>query len=118
MPDKIKIYHERAKQHRTIHCDHFRIGLTTRGDVQISLMSETIDLDSYSEFRELTPEGKVGAEIEQPVEENVVGVVRREIESDVILSRRTASILSLAIRENLKLLEQNSSEESTDEDQS
>ena len=115
MPDRIRIYFERAKHHRVIHCDQARGGITQHNCVHIGLVSEMTDFSWYSSARELDADGQIGKVIDRSGYEEEV-IIRREIEADVILSRSAAERLVVVLQGCLDALGQDDSQDDgTDE---
>ncbi len=100
-PTQIGIYYQRSRHYRTIHADGAQIGVTPRGEIQFTLFS---DLKPMPEFvlHQITPEGNLGASLEEVVKDGPI----REVEVNVVMDVLSTTALANALRTTLEQLEE------------
>jgi hypothetical protein len=83
--NQLGIYYQRSRHYRTVHADGAQFGVTPRGTVQFTLFTDQKPMPEYVLHR-ITPEGNLGASIEEVVKEGAI----REVEINVIMDMAVA----------------------------
>jgi hypothetical protein len=100
--DRVEFRFLKSTAFRVIHVDGAWGGVTQRGDIHMVLYSERPSIPDAL-FNELTPEGKIGAEIPEAAKGSE-GIVR-EVEVDAIMTLNTAKALHIWLTNKISYLE-------------
>src|SRR5688572_24561526 len=100
-PTKIGIHYLRSRHYRTINADGAQFGITPRGALQFTLFTDQAPLPEYV-LHEITPEGKLGKQIDQIKKEGIV----REVAVNIIMDINTATAFISVFQETLEKAKQ------------
>lgn len=100
LPARVRFDYIKSSSYRVVHADGVWGGVTPRGWIQMNFFSERHAIPK-SLIHELTPEGKLGPEVDRVTRDSVV----REVETGVVLSLETARSLEKWLRDKIEALE-------------
>jgi hypothetical protein len=88
IPPRVRFYYIKSNLFRVVHVDGAIGGITSRGLIHCSLYSERPAIPQITEHQ-VTAEGRIGVPVEQEGKEGIV----REMDVDLIMTKRTATEL-------------------------